>query len=299
MGAFDVINYFHRKDSRFNRITLGFESPNFIKWRVSDIFLVAVFVVVFFITPKLKPFHRQFTLDDTTIQHPFAERETVNVIELFIYSTVTPIIITFVTALILTAPKYKIYNTYVATLGLFLSVLITSVVTDISKNWIGRLRPDFLARCEPDKEAPRNQLVSIEVCTTSDMHRLEDGFRTTPSGHSSISFAGLFYLTLFLLGQTQAWNTKTGSLRTVVCFIPFMVAAWIALSRTQDYRHHFVDVFIGSCLGLVIGSWQYFRLFPWIGHKKSYSNLIIVEEEEEEEFKDDSNYTRLTDSSNV
>ena len=53
--------------------------------------------------------------------------------------------------------------------------------------------------------------------------------RTTPSGHSSISFAGLFYLTLFLLGQSQANNGKTSSWRTMISFIPWLMACYIAL----------------------------------------------------------------------
>lgn len=291
----DIINNLTRSNSKFNRVTLEFKSPTFIRWRVTDFILVLILILGFFISPYIKPFHRQFYLNDMTIQHPFKERETVNVFELFLYSTIIPLATTFVLCFILTTPKHKIYNTYVATLGLFLSVLITSCFTDLLKNWIGRLRPDFLARCEPAKDTPRDQLVSIEVCTTDNLERLEDGFRTTPSGHSSISFAGLFFLTLFLLGQFQAINTKTSSTRTILCFIPFGFACWIALSRTEDYRHHFVDVFIGSCIGLIIASWQYFRLFPWLGHKESFHNLIIIEEETEE-FKDEENsYSRISD----
>lgn len=296
----DIINYFSRSNSKFNRVTLGVKSPTFIKWRITDFILVLLLVLAFFITPNIKPFHRQFYLNDITIQHPFKERETVNVFELFLYSTVIPLAITFGICFILTTPKHKIYNTYIATMGLFLSVLITSLFTDILKNWIGRLRPDFLSRCEPAKDTPKDKLVSIEVCTTTNLERLEDGFRTTPSGHSSISFAGLFFLTLFLLGQFQAINTKTSSTRTILCFIPFLVACWIALSRTEDYRHHFVDVLIGSCIGLIISTWQYFRLFPWIGHKESFHNLIIVEEGNDEYKDDENSYTRIADNvSNV
>lgn len=78
------------------------------------------------------------------------------------------------------------------------------------------------------------------------------------------------------------------------------MAAYIALSRTRDYRHHFVDVLIGSVLGLGIGFWSYLRLFPWISHERSYVNLIIIEEEDEEnnsklDQENEANYTRLTD----
>lgn len=160
-------------------------------------------------------------------------------------------------------------------------------------------------RCQPANDTPKDKLVSIEVCTTDNLDRLADGFRTTPSGHSSISFAGLFYLTLFLLGQSQANNGKTSSWRTMISFIPWLMACYIALSRTQDYRHHFIDVFVGSCLGLIIAIWQYFRLFPWFGGNQandSFNNRIMIEEiKRKEEIKqDENNYRRISDiSTNV
>ncbi|EDK47407.1 Diacylglycerol pyrophosphate phosphatase 1 [Lodderomyces elongisporus] len=268
---------------QFNRANLGFIPRRIVKWRVTDLALLAVLVISYFFIYRIKPFHRQFYINDITLQHPFAERETVNNLELFIYSTWVPLVIALITSLILTKPKYKVYNTYVACLGLLLAVLVTSNVTDILKNLIGRHRPDFLSRCKPDPSTPKDVLVSIEVCTSKDTGLLEDGYRTTPSGHSSIGFAGLVYLALFLMGQFQANSTRVGSWRTLLCgFTPLLVASFIALSRTEDYRHHFVDVFIGSMLGLVIGSWSYLRLFPWISNPQSYSNLIMIAEEEED-----------------
>ncbi|CAK9442161.1 uncharacterized protein LODBEIA_P59040 [Lodderomyces beijingensis] len=269
---------------KFNRDNLGPISSKVMKWRFTDLVLLVVLVVAYFFLYNLTPFHRQFYLDDLTIQHPFAERETVNNWQLFLYATWIPLVLIIVTSLVLTAPKYKAYNTYVASLGLLLSVLITSNVTDILKNLIGRHRPDFLARCVPDSSTPRDVLVGIEVCTTTDMSKLQDGFRTTPSGHSSISFAGLVYLALFLMGQFEASNTNFGSWRALVFGgFPLLVAGYIALSRTEDYRHHFVDVFVGGVLGAFIGAWSYLRLFPWIADKRSYSNLIVIQEEDARE----------------
>ncbi|KAI5950181.1 DPP1 [Candida jiufengensis] len=300
----EIIQKLNKKSQNFNRINLSIIPQSVLKWRITDLILLVALVVIFFITYHVKPFHRQFYLGDITIQHPFAERETVNNTELFMYSTWIPLLVTFGVSILLTTTKYKVYNTYVACLGLILAVLITSITTDILKNWIGRLRPDFLERCIPKEGTPLDKLVSIEVCTQTDMGKLEDGFRTTPSGHSSISFAGLGYLAMFLLGQLQASNTWVGSWRWLIGgFVPLLVASFIALSRTQDYRHHFVDVFIGSTLGLVIGCWSYFRLFPWINNPQSFYNLIIIEEENSEQVKkngdfvvgDDENtsYTRL------
>ncbi|KAI3406445.1 DPP1 [Candida oxycetoniae] len=285
--------------ANLNRKSLGFISPKIIKWRFTDLILLALLVICYFFIYNIKPFHRQFSLYDATIQHPFKERETVNNIELFLYSTWIPLIVILVTALVLTSPKYRFYNTYVAALGLLLCVLITSNVTDVLKNLIGRHRPDFIARCQPDPSVRTEALVSIEVCTNTDLNLLEDGYRTTPSGHSSISFAGLVYLALFLMGQFQANDPRAGSWRALLFGgAPLMVATYIAMSRTEDYRHHFVDVIIGGLLGFFIGSWSYLRLFPWISDKRSFSNLLMIEEEKAEERakrNDDNNDTVLED----
>lgn len=44
-------------------------------------------------------------------------------------------------------------------------------------------------------------LVDYHICTQTDMDFLDDGFRSFPSGHSSWSWAGLLYLTLFLCSK--------------------------------------------------------------------------------------------------
>lgn len=144
MALYDIINYFYGSNSKFNRITWGFKSPTFIKWRITDFILIIVLIVLFFVTSQAEPFHRQFYLNDMTIQHPFAEHERVTNIQLGLYSTVIPLSVIIIVALISTCPpKYKLYNTWVSSIGLLLSVLITSFVTNIVKNWFGRLRPDF------------------------------------------------------------------------------------------------------------------------------------------------------------
>ncbi|KAK6465949.1 diacylglycerol pyrophosphate phosphatase [Scheffersomyces coipomensis] len=289
---FNIINYFH-KDNRFNRITFGLTSssysssssytnlPFLIKWRLTDVILVAVLVGSYLAMYNVQPFQRQFYVGDLSISHPFAERERVNGAELFLYAIWTPFTVILASSLIFTKPKYKIYNTYIALLGLFLSCFTTSVLTDILKNFIGRHRPDFLARCIPKEGTPLDVLVyAKDVCTTTNVSRLMDGFRTTPSGHSSLSFAGLFYTTLYLLGQLVATNELVGNWRTILSFIPTLGASLIALSRTEDYRHHFVDVCIGSLIGLVIASWSYFRLFPSLYSSRSYYPKIIIKQDQ-------------------
>src|ERR1700712_1810321 len=127
---------------------------------------------------------------------------------------------------------------------------LTCFVTDVIKKAVGRPRPDLISRCTPGPETPKDQLVTIAVCTELDHHTLHDGWRSFPSGHSSFAFSGLGYLSLFLAGQLHVFRPRTDLARVLLALIPLLGAALIAISRCEDYRHDVYDVAVGSILGL-------------------------------------------------
>lgn len=47
----------------------------------------------------------------------------------------------------------------------------------------------------------------------------------------------------------------------MIAGLPILVAAYIALSRTQDYRHHFFDIGFGSAIGIVFAVIFYYKYF--------------------------------------
>ena len=172
---------------------------------------------------------------------------------------------------------------HVTLLGLLIAMILSSFLTDVVKNMVGRPRPDLLARCVPAAGTPTASLVSVDVCTdTADHHRLHDGWRSFPSGHSSFAFAGLGYLSLFLAGQMRIFAHGGGGgaqkhasvgdhaeklvrgdlMRALVCLAPLLGATMIAISRCQDYRHDVYDVCVGSLLGYVVTYWSYRRYWP-------------------------------------
>jgi diacylglycerol diphosphate phosphatase/phosphatidate phosphatase len=143
---------------------------------------------------------------------------------------------------------------------------------------VGRPRPDLLARCVPISSTPRDKLVTIAVCTQTHHHTLHDGWRSFPSGHSSFSFAGLGYLSLFLAGQLRIFAHTAPSaqghveklvrgdlVRALVCGVPLLGATMIAISRCQDYRHDVWDVTVGGLLGWTVTYWSYRRYWPRLG----------------------------------
>ncbi|KAI4284683.1 MAG: hypothetical protein L6R35_004835, partial [Caloplaca aegaea] len=105
------------------------------------------------LTGFILPFHRMFSLSDIAIQFPHAEVERVPVRYNILYSALLPLIIlTLITTLLSPSQSpNRFHKAHVTILGLLISLLLTSFLTDTFKNAIGRPRPDLLARCKPAK----------------------------------------------------------------------------------------------------------------------------------------------------
>lgn len=253
----------------------------------------------------VEPFHRLFYINDLAISFPHAEKERVPVTLNILYAAAVPLVTIILTNTLSRAPRHK---HHVAILGLAIALILTSFLTDTVKNTVGRPRPDLVARCKPAPGTPENKLVGVEVCTESRHHVLHDGWRSFPSGHSSFSFAGLGYLSLFLAGQVRLFvvgagggsgsgsRTKNGNgrststtgdddgddendkavyargdlARALLCLAPLLGAAMIAISRCQDYRHDVYDVCTGALLGYVVAYWSYRRYWPHLSSRRCH-----------------------------
>ncbi|CDK24818.1 unnamed protein product [Kuraishia capsulata CBS 1993] len=277
-------------DLNIDRDTLGFHwlpvSGAFVKWKVLDlIYFVSLFCFDWFFLARAEPFQRQFTINDLTISHPFAEHERVTTFACIALDTLVPLICISASVLLLTPKQHKVHVWYITIVGLGVTITTNSLVTDVLKNWVGRCRPDFLARCIPKEDAVKDTLyLAKDICTQTDHSLLMDGFRTTPSGHSSGSFSGLGYLTFWLCGQLTVFKNRTSAWRIILAGLPTLLAAYIALSRTQDYRHHFVDILLGSLLGSIMAWWGYRRYYPELTSGYCYEPYTIIDEKKLTEF---------------
>ncbi|KAK8115676.1 hypothetical protein PG984_012178 [Apiospora sp. TS-2023a] len=231
----------------------------------------------------VEPFHRMFSISDLAISFPHAEVERVPVFMNVVYAAFVPLVAVVLVNLSTRASFHKHHTTV---LGLAIAVILTSFLTDVVKNTVGRPRPDLLARCKPKPGTPQNTLVDFTVCTETDSHTLHDGWRSFPSGHSSFSFAGLGYTAMFLAGQLRIFRDRRDLGRALVCLAPLVGAAMIAISRCQDYRHDVYDVCTGSLLGITIAFWSYRRYWPRLASRECdvpYPAPGSVEEREREE----------------
>lgn len=165
---------------------------------------------------------------------PFTVDETVPMWLAAVIAVLMPIIVIAIVCLVLvpgnTVPKgtpkaliwkRKLWELHIGWLGLALASVAAFFITSGMKNMFGKPRPDLLSRCQPDLAniskyivggtmanitgltgaAGFGQLVSADICTNTDKHMLDDGFRSYPSGHSSSAAAGLIYLSLFLASK--------------------------------------------------------------------------------------------------
>ncbi|XP_077253217.1 lipid phosphate phosphatase 2-like [Tasmannia lanceolata] len=157
--------------------------------------------------------------------------------------------------------RKDVYDLHHAILGLLFSVLITGVITDAIKDGVGRPRPDFYWRCFPDGN-PIYDNVTRNVICHGKKSVVNEGHKSFPSGHSSWSFAGLGFLALYLSGKIRAFDQTGHVAKLCIVFLPLLAAALVAISRVDDYWHHWQDVFAGGLLGLTVASFCYLQFFP-------------------------------------
>ncbi|GJJ76167.1 diacylglycerol diphosphate phosphatase / phosphatidate phosphatase [Entomortierella parvispora] len=253
----------------FSTIRLQTRTKELCKSYGKDWGLVLLVLIAFSAIDQIEPFHRQFSVKDTTIQHPFAKKETVPVWLLLILAFVLPLTFVGVIAVFQRRSYTDLHNGF---LGLFLTQALVLIVTDSIKIAVGRTRPDFLDRCFSlyDNMAagtpvemlydPVNILSNSTICTRQDL--LRDGFKSFPSGHSSFSFGGLGYLSMYLAGKIHLFDERGHTYKSLVVLAPMILAALIAASRVADYRHHWQDVSVGAIIGSLFAIYSYRQYYP-------------------------------------
>lgn len=205
----------------------------------------------------VEPFHR-FVGEDmlADLRYPL-KSNTVPVWAVPVYAVIGPIVV-FVGVYL---KRRNVYDMHHAILGLLFSVLITGVLTDAIKDGVGRPRPNFFWRCFPDG-VPKYDNITRGVLCDGVASVIKEGHKSFPSGHSSWSFAGLGFLSWYLAGKVKAFDRRGHVAKLCVVLLPLLLAAMVAVSRVDDYWHHWQDVFAGGILGLVVASFCYLQFFP-------------------------------------
>ncbi len=196
-----------------------------------------------------KPAKRTFTLNTPRIDH-MGRDETVPSIWLVLTAALP--LATFGLA---QAGGPSWHDFHHATLGLGEALSVTLLLSGVLKASVGRLRPDFLYRCQPD----------ANLHCTGVPDEIEEGRRSFPSGHTSLSFAAGTYISLYLWGKLSSLRGLHWLWKVPVLLVPMAAATFVAWSRVHDRRHHWEDVLGGSLIGFgsaVMGYLLNYHL-PW------------------------------------
>ncbi|KAH8419577.1 hypothetical protein KR222_006969 [Zaprionus bogoriensis] len=139
-----------------------------------------------------------------------------------------------------------------------------SLIKDMGKLTIGRLRPHFFDVCRPlltdggsctDAEHRQGGVYHMVYTCQPELSGateevLRDAHVSFPSGHSSMAFYGLVFIALHL--QRIRWAPQGSLLRPLCQLLCVGLASFVGLSRVMDYKHHWSDVVAGSLLGATI-----------------------------------------------
>uniref|UniRef100_A0A5B7BE02 Putative lipid phosphate phosphatase 2 n=1 Tax=Davidia involucrata TaxID=16924 RepID=A0A5B7BE02_DAVIN len=229
-----------------------------------DWLILLLLVIIEIILYIIGPFYRFVGKDMMTdLKYPLKDN-TVPVWAVPMYAVLLPIAIFVLFYL----RRRDVYDLHHSILGLLFAVLLTAVLTDSIKNAVGRPRPDFFWRCFPDGIDKYDQWGNV-VCHGKDSV-IKEGHKSFPSGHTSWSFAGLGFLSLYLSGKIKAFDRNGHVAKLCIVFLPLLLASLVGVSRVDDYWHHWQDVFAGGLLGLFVAAFCYLQFFPAPYHTEGW-----------------------------
>ncbi|XP_014883792.1 lipid phosphate phosphohydrolase 1-like [Poecilia latipinna] len=225
------------------------------------IFDVACFVLVglpfFILTPRHSPFKRGFFCNDESIRFPYKE-DTIS------YQLLLGVMIPFTLIVLVCGEFISVYMcrvknrslrrkwmmcVYKAVGSAMFGAAASQSLTDIAKYSIGRLRPYFLAVCNPvwdQIDCKTGGYIENFTCIGNDFEVTEARL-SFYSGHSSFSMYCMLFLSLYLQARMRSkWSRL---LRPTLQFFLIATAVYVGLTRVSDYKHHWSDV----CVGLLQG----------------------------------------------
>ncbi|CAA2991870.1 lipid phosphate phosphatase 2-like [Olea europaea subsp. europaea] len=221
-----------------------------------DWLILLLLLVIEIILNIIHPFYRFVGKDTMTdLKYPMKDN-TVPMWAVPLYAVLLPIAI----FLLFYIRRKDVYDLHHGILGLLFAVLITAILTDAIKDAVGRPRPDFFWRCFPDGKDEYDRWGNV-VCHGKESD-IKEGHKSFPSGHTSWSFAGLGFLSLYLSGKMKAFDRSGHVAKLCIVFLPILSACLVGVSRVDDYWHHWQDVFAGGVLGLVVATFCYLQFFP-------------------------------------
>ncbi|KAJ2080306.1 hypothetical protein H4R24_003181 [Coemansia sp. RSA 988] len=248
------------------------ETPSFrlpaslVRSYIPDWIVTLISTLVWLYLGVAQPHYQPFSVNDKSISYPYVppNKQMVTAPMLFAASIFAPACVIVVLALGL---RRSAHDLHVGLLGLLMGVSLTLMFTNCLKNVVGRPRPSLLARCLPTLpdtplSDPPQGLSAVDICTQDDASVLDEGFRSFPSGHTSLAFAGMTYLMYFIAGKLHLFDRQGHTYKSFAVFMPLLLAAIIGATRVADNWHHPTDVFVGAAIGICTATFSYHQYYP-------------------------------------
>ncbi|XP_070597668.1 phospholipid phosphatase 3-like [Erythrolamprus reginae] len=236
-----------------------------------DIVCLLVASIPFFICEfsLVSPVHRGFFCNDSSISYPLKHHETINDTVLISTGTLISFLAIIIGEILHVyhlphSSRSALSHPYAAALykeiGSFLfGCCVGQSLTNMAKVAVGRLRPHFLAVCQPNFTQIVCSAGYLEdyVCTGS-RSKVKEARKSFYSGHASFAMYSMMYLVFYL----QARFTWQGArlLRPLVQFVLLMLALYTGFTRVSDYQHHPSDVVVGLLQGALVAYWVAFYI---------------------------------------
>ena len=193
-----------------------------IQWRAvfadqdyASIFMtiLAIIALIIFSTVVQDPASQSFLVYDATISKIYNPNSSIP----FAVACIVPLVCLLLSLGVLeiylaSAFNFSLTSAVAATVHFIIDFVctgvVTGVITEVTKLLVGRLRPDFLNRCNPP--VPSTVTIGIALpppdnpqCNSSlSASKLEDGHKSFPSGHASTAFSLGVYVAGYVLWAT-------------------------------------------------------------------------------------------------
>ncbi|KAI9218851.1 phosphatidic acid phosphatase type 2/haloperoxidase [Blastocladiella britannica] len=225
---------------------------------VLPLFLIAVMVAVVCL---VNPAERPFSVGDRSISYPLATAEAYPRPRVFLHSELLPVLL-----MMIWGWRRKFSGRELGyTINAFaMGIISSALIVEVLKKVVGRLRPDFLARCKPVTDS----LTGLVTCS-GNPHVIMQGRQSFASSHASDAVAGWGFLILFVYG-TLSTRSRTNPWILCLLMLFSVPALVISVSRITDNRHHTEDVIGGGLIGLGTAVlWYRVYFYPPKGHTTS------------------------------
>jgi len=230
-----------------------------------------------------KPVTRFFTEGDPTLSYPYikdADATIPSAVVVLLSSALPLLVVIFFHGVLFQRDGLPVgrkvhKRALISILWLLMSFMLAVSVTSVIKFYEGRLRPDFFAmcnykgyrtaleRCGDVDPSAWNACINthlqspivpgapgdLKYCLDQD--HIKEGQSSYPSGHSSVSMAGLGWLSFFIYYSLDGRHWISSILRVVTPGCCMFGAIMIAATRPRDYWHNFSDINFGMSIGFL------------------------------------------------